>query len=259
MSDTLEPRQVSVRDIPGWGWESWNLLWRRPLLFLCASAVYHVLAFSARAIPHVPLLFAILLCYIFLVMMIGFSEAADHSRQIRLLPTYIMLRKVILLLILLTGIYASIYVVSAIVGTLLPLSVPAVDYTSRALFPLVKWTWPGEAAFIILFMGILITSMWFLSPLLALHELGIRDARALAKRAEDKNVVVILVGCNLPFLLIVALVLITEASLLLSPLFIPLFAIYQYVSYRHVFLGRKKSNPVPVKASVEATVKATAN
>ena len=248
-----------MRDIPAWGRESWNLLWRRPVLFLLTSLVYHLLALSARAIPHVPLLFSILLCYIVLVMFIRFSEAADHSNRVQLLPTYVMVCKVILLLILLTIIYAGVYIVAAILGALLPLSVPAVDYTHRALFPYFRWMWLGEAAFVILYMGILITSMWFLSPLLALHDLGLRDARALAKRAEDKNLLVILVAGNLPFFIVVSLILITEVSLLLSLLFVPLLGIYQYVSYRHVFLGRKKSDPVPAKATETATVKATAN
>ena len=119
--------------------------------------------------------------------------------------------------------------------------------------------WPGEMSFIILFMGSLATSMWFLPPLLSLHDLNIRDARALAKRADEKNALVILLGGNMPFLLFIALMMITEISLILSLLVVPFVAIYQYVSYRHIFLGRKQNAPAIAKASSIETVKTATN
>ena len=255
----LEPNRVSIRDIPGWARESWNLLWRRPFLFFSTSILYHLLALSIRSIPYFSVLFAILLCYIFLLLLISFAESADQSKRINFIPTYIMIRKVILSLLLLTTIYICIYILGFIIMTMLSTDIPMVDYSKRTLYITFKWMWPGEMSFIILFMGILATSMWFLPPLLSLHDLNIRDSRALAKRADEKNTLVILLGGNMPFLLFIALMMITEISLILSLLVVPFVAIYQYVSYRHIFLGRKQNAPAIAKASSIETVKTATN
>jgi len=249
MPECLEPERVSIRDIPGWATESWNLLWRRPLMFFAASIVYHLLALAARSIPYLSLLVSILLCHILLLLLIRLAESADLTRTGGFFPAYATIRKAILSLLALSVLYLCIFMAAAVVAALLLPHLPSGETASPPLAAALGWIGPGEVAFMILFMGIIVTSGWFLAPLLALHELGTRDARALARRAFNRNDIVILVASNMPFFAILALAALSELSLLLSLGIVPLFAIYQYVSYRHVFLGRKQNQPLPARST----------
>jgi len=253
MSGCLEPRRVSLRDIPHWARESWQLLWRRPLGFLAASFVYHGLALTSQSIPWLALLLSVLLCYMLLLVVIAGAEAADLHKPLGPARIYAMLRRAIVSLSLLTALYLCIFIVAAVITALLLPGAPAGEAPAQEQLAVLLWIEPGELSFMILYMGIIVTSMWFLAPLLALHELGLRDARALAKRAFDKNDLVVLVASNVPFFSILGCALITEVSVALSPLLVPLIAIYQYVAYRHVFLGRRQNAPQPVKAAVGET------
>ena len=253
MSGCLEPQRVSVRDIPHWARESWQLLWRRPLGFLAASLAYHGLALSSQSIPWIALLLSVLLCYMLLVVVIAGAEAADHSRPLGVARIYAMLRRVVVSLSLLTAFYLCIFIAAAVITAMLFPSLPAGEEPAREPLAILLWIEPGELSFMILYMGIIVTSTWFLAPLLALHELGLHDARALAKRAFVKNDIVVLLASNVPFFTILGCALITNVSVSLSPLLVPLIAIYQYVAYRHVFLGRRENAPQPAKAAVGET------
>ena len=253
MSGYLEPQRVSVRDIPHWARESWQLLWRRPLGFIAASLAYHGLALSSQSIPWIALLLSVLLCYMLLLVVILGAEAADHHRALGAARIYAMLRRVIVSLALLAALYLCIFIIAAVVASLLLPSMSGGEQSGREQLALLRWIEPGELSFMILFMGTIVTSMWFLAPLLALHELGLRDARGLARRAFDKNDIVVLVASNVPFFTILGCALITQVSVALSPLLVPLFAIYQYVAYRHVFLGRRQNAPLPAKAALGET------
>ena len=250
MSDCLEPQRVSLRDIPHWARESWQLLWRRPLGFLVASLVYHGLALSSHSIPWIALLLSILLCYMLLLAVIVGAEAADNHRALGVVRVYAMLRRVVVSLSLLSAFYLCIFIVAAVLTALLLPGASGGEQAASEQLAVLRWIEPGELSFMILFMGTIVTSTWFLAPLLALHELGLRDARALAKRAFDKNDIVVLVATNVPFFGILGCALLTEVSVALSPLLVPLIAIFQYVSYRHVFLGRRENAPLPAKSTV---------
>lgn len=254
MSGYLEPQRVSLSDIPHWARESWQLLWRRPLGFLAASLVYHGLALTSQSIPWVALLLSVLLCYMLILVVIAGAEAADLHKDLGAARIYAMLRRVIVSLSLLTALYLCVFVVAAVITALLFQGVPGGgEAPAEKPLAVLLWIEPGELSFMILYMGIIVTSMWFLAPLLALHELGLRDARALAKRAFVKNDIVVLVASNVPFFTILGCAVISDVSVVLSPLLVPLIAIYQYVAYRHVFLGRRQNAPQPVKSAVGET------
>jgi len=208
---------------------------------------------SSQSIPWIALLLSVLLCYMLLLVVIAGAEAADHHRRLGLARIYAMLRRVIVSLSLLALLYLSIFIISAVITALLLPSLPAGAQQADEPLRVLRWIEPGELSFMILFMGTIVTSMWFLAPLLALHEIGLRDARALARRAFDKNDIVVLVASNVPFFGILGCALVTEISVALSPLLVPLIAIYQYVAYRHVFLGRRENAPLPAKAAVGQT------
>ncbi|HHH36085.1 MAG TPA: hypothetical protein ENK48_04570 [Gammaproteobacteria bacterium] len=256
MSKMLEPRRVSIRDIPCWLRESWALFTRRTACFMGISVAYYLLAMSARSLPGLGLLLGILLCQVGAVLMIRLAMAADHSDALAFKPTWGMIRNVLWCLLLLTVVYLVLYV-SVLLLTLTFLSpevLPGNDYAGTALFAAFRWVLPGELAFLILYTGIVVTSLWFLTPLLALHELTLRDAMRLARRAEGRNEGVILAASYLPFLPFVLLFMYSDLSLPLSLLYVPLFAIYQYVSYRHVFLGRRDNKPARARVRAAAPV-----
>jgi hypothetical protein len=216
-----------------------------------------LLALAAGSLAYLSIPVAILVCHIFLLITIAVAEAADLGRSVGLRSTYARLRGSILCLLSFTVLYACIFVVAAIVAALLLADVPGAGGASRQPLAALRWIGPGEVSFMILYMGTIVTSTWFLAPLLALHDLGTADSRALARRAFDKNDIVILVASNLPFFAILVVASISEFSQLLSLGLVPLFAIYQYVSYRHVFLGRRQNRPVPVKEQARQVAQAS--
>jgi hypothetical protein len=249
MTQPLEPGYVRVEDIPDWAREAWRLLWRRPLAFFAVSAVYHGVALSGSSIPVLSLVLPVLVCQACLLLLIRFVRATDHSTRVEAAELYQTLRRAILFMLVFTLICLAIFIVALLAATALAPEVPAGDSVASEGLPLFRWLWPGTLALLILYTGTIMTFTWFLMPLIALHEMTIGDARALARLAVRRNEKVILIASVVPFLVLILLGLLTEASTLLSPVVVPLFAAFQYVSYRHVFLGRKQNAPVPVNAA----------
>ena len=249
MSQPLEPGYARVEDIPDWAREAWGLLWRRPLAFFAVSAAYHGIAFSGSSIAFVSLLIPVLVCQAVTLILIRHAEAADHATRVSLQAVYATLRRLILGLLLFTLICVAIFVVAVLAAVLLAPEAPAGETGAAEVFPLYRWLWPGTVSFLVLYTGTIMTFTWFLFPLLALNELAIGEARALARRAMRRNEKVVVIASALPFLLLVLLGLMSEVSYLLSIPAVPLYAAFQYVSYRHVFLGRKQNAPLPLKAA----------
>ena len=249
MSNHFEPSPVRAKDIPIWIRESWSLMWRRPVLFFPISILYHLLTFASRTISYVALLVSVLICYVFTLLIINFAEAADNSRNIELLPNYYKIRNLIVSLLIFAFAYIVLFLVAAIVSNLVSFNLPSVDYSDRQIYVLFRWVWPGKVSFMILYLGIVVSAMWLLPPLLSLHELKISDAKRLARKAEKLNEWPIFLASYLPLVLVIALSLVTEVSFLLSIFFVPLFPIYMYVAYRHIFLGKRDNVPIPAKKS----------
>lgn len=249
MTQPLEPGYARIADIPDWAIEAWRLLWRRPLVFFGTSIVYHGIALSSSSIPVLSLLLPVLVCQASLLTLILYARAADHSTRTEAAELYTMLRRAILFMLLFTLICVIIFVVAVLAAVTLVPEVPDSGSAATEGLPLFRWLWPGTLAFLIFYTGTIMTFTWFLLPLIALHELAIKDARALARLAIRRNEKVILIASIVPFLGLILFGLLTEASSLLSPVVVPLFAAFQYVSYRHVFLGRKQNAPLPLSAA----------
>ena len=177
MSACLEPERVSIRDIPDWARESWGLLRRRPAVFVAASVAYHLLALAAGSLPYLSMPVAILVCHLFLLITIGFAEAADLGKSVGFMPAYARLRKAILCLLAFTALYVCIFLAAAVLAALLLADVPGAGGSSRQPVAALLWIGPGEISFMVMYMGTIVTSSWFLAPLLALHELDTGDAR----------------------------------------------------------------------------------
>ncbi len=256
MSEAFEPKQVSVKDIPVWLQESWGLFWRRPMLFLMTSIAFHLLVYYSKSIGILALLLAVLITQVFLMMLIRFAEATDNAKKISFWPTYNLIRSVFYSIVLLSVLAVCLYIALIIVSSYIPLDVPSVDYTETEVFNMLKWAWPGQISFLILYIAILFSTLWFLFALLTLNdELGVLQAAKLSRRAQSINEWVIFVASYCPYAVIVILLLVTEMSLLLNIVFVPLFAIYQYVSYRHVFLGKRENSPAVARASTTAAAR----
>lgn len=253
MPDFFEPTTASVSDIPVWLRESWELFTRKPVSFIALALIFFLLAYAARTLGAWGLLFALLLSQIALFVGIVIAEAADFSRKMPLKPTYAMIRNVLWSQLFLAVIYIAIFLASAVVVSLVSSKFHPVGQTHSPLFPFVKWLWSGQVAFVILYVGLTVLSFWFLSPLLALQEIELGAAVKLARRAENMNEWVVFVASYLPMLPFAVLMMLTDLTMVAAlPLF-PLFAAYQYVSYRHVFLKRRKNNPAVIPA-VQATL-----
>lgn len=248
MMQPLEPGYARVEDIPDWAREAWRLLWRRPLVFFGLSIAFHGIALSAGSIPLLSLLTPVLVCLAVMLILIHCARAADLTKRIDLPELYAMLRRAILFVLLFTLICVVIFVVAVLAAVSLFPEAPGSGSQGREVLALLQWLWPGTLAFLIFYTGTIMTFTWFLLPLLALHELAIGDARALARHAIRKNEKVVLIASVVPFLALILLGLLTEASSLLNPVAVPLFAAFQYVSYRQIFLGRKQNAAVPAKA-----------
>lgn len=114
-----------------------------------------------------------------------------------------------------------------------------------------QWLYPGTISLFVIYIGIMVTTMWFLLPLTVFHKLGFIDSVLFAKQGERKNFPVIAAASYLPFMVFFILFVFSELALVVAVAALPLFAIYMYVSFRHVYMGRKESQPEKVNV-VEA-------
>ena len=114
-----------------------------------------------------------------------------------------------------------------------------------------SWLGAGFLPLLILMYCIVVSTLWFLLPLLTLSPLNIEESRKIARWAEQINEWAIFVATYTPLIFISILLVLTELSIILNLLYLPFFSIYMYITYRHVFLGRKENYPI-VEKSVEA-------
>jgi hypothetical protein len=260
MSNCLEPRQVSPKDIKIWFRETIGIFYRRPIFFLFWSLCFYSTAYFTARLPWVSLLFGLLLCQIFFSINIIFAKSVDESRVVTFSECIENLKTYIFYLMLLSVLYFVIYIVSALLTIYFHFSMPSVDYSKNETYLLLKGLEPGTIRFYVLYLGIVVSSFWFLNPLIILNHLGLAEAIKLAKKADSKNEWTIFLASYVPLICFVILSLISEISLAVGFALYPLFSIYQYVSYRHVFFGKKENMPVATRnVALNLTVAQKAN
>ncbi|HEY5993584.1 MAG TPA: hypothetical protein VIU46_03190 [Gallionellaceae bacterium] len=253
MEDYFGPRYVDKRDIPGWVRETWALFRRRALAFLGLAAAFYFLAHAARTLGAFALPFSLLLCQIALFAGIVIAEAADTSRKGLLKPTYAMIRNVLWMQLLLALVYVVLFIIMVLIGAAVESKIGHLGATHAHLFPWIKWLWPGLIASMCLYSGVTILTLWLLAPLLALHELGLRASMALARRGEKMNVEAFFYASYLPYFCYgLLLIFLDDVAFIIGAVLLPLFAPYQYVVYRHIFLGRKQNKPLAKTATAAA-------
>lgn len=250
MNNQIEPQRVEVSDVRFWLVESFALFRRRALLFLSLSLFFFFVCYKLNMTSYITFLVGLILCQVCLVLSIELARSVDESKSISLNRGYSALQNSVLTTVLFSLFFVLMWVVAAKVASLLMFD----DVLSEAGGPppisFLQWLYPGTVGLFVVYIGVMVTTMWFLLPLTVFHRLGFIDALKLAKQGERINFPVVVVASYLPFFIFFGLFIVSELALIVAILCMPLFGIYLYVAYRHVYLGRRDNSPALVKAVV---------
>jgi len=246
MKDSLEPGKVELADIRIWLRESMALLRRKYWLYLPFSLGFFLLAFKLQMFSYLMFFTGLILCQAVLAVTLEIASASDNSQPISLQRCYQALLNSVVTVLLLSVFYVLLWFVAAKVASFLIVD----DFLGLESGPpaisFLQWLYPGTISLFVVYIGVMITTLWFLLPLTVFHKLSLIDAMKLAKRGEQLNFTVILVASYLPFSAFFLLFMFSELALVIAIVCLPLFGIYQYVSYRHVYLGRRENAPAKV-------------
>jgi len=191
---------------------------------------------------------ALLLCLFSIVVCIVIARGADESRSLSVNIWYQSLLNSFLTLFLFAAFFVLLWVVAAKVADMLMLDEVIPEETAPPPIQVLQWLYPGTVSLFVVYIGIMVTTMWFLLPLSAFHKLSLTDAVKFAKSGERMNFAVIAAASYLPFMAFFILFVFSELALVVAIIGLPMFSIYQYVSFRHVYMNRKESEPRRVKA-----------
>lgn len=243
--------KVEFPDILVWMKETVLIFRRRPVLFLAISLAFFIVCYKVRISSYLTFFLALLLCQIAVVVCIVVARGADESKSLTINIWYQSLVNAVMTTVLCSVFYVLLWLVAARVASMLMLD----DVVSESSVPppiaSLQWLYDGTISLFVVYIGVMVTTMWFLLPLTVFHRLGFVDSVMFAKQGERKNFPVIAAASYLPFMVFFILFVFSELALVVAIAALPLFAIYMYVSFRHVYMGRKESQPEKVKA-VEA-------
>lgn len=248
MSTGMEPGQAEIDDIAYWLLLSKELLVRRWVLFVLLS-VFHIgisLLTMNMGVMTIPL--GIIITQLFLMLLIVSAKASDHCVGFPIIYFLRQFVQQILSVILIAVAGTALIFLALFVGGFVVEFLPAVDYSGSQVYRSMDWLLPSVMRFFFLYSLVTLSLSWFLFPLLVFHKLSLLESIRLSRLAFQRNETVILIVSYVPMLLLVVLLLVTEMSLLVCTVFFPLYAIFLYVSYRHIFLQQKSNRLVPVKA-----------
>jgi len=258
---TMEPQRVESKDISLWLKQAYFLINRRVLayflsvslffvsLFFCSQALASASAIGAPILLLVVfLIFTAFLFYFTLAELVMVSFSSDHSHSINpsaIIHAFLPNQKVFLkmtvfgVVIGISYCFASVllnpgkdvYAISEQILTLL-------TKDSTLIFYLFK-TGAVFLCFILLVMFTLRT--FFCVPLILFHDMNYAEAQALSHRAIMKNIKVMSIVLMMWVTVFVISVNVAPA---LAIVFLPLFSAFNYVSYRHIFLGQGTNEKV---------------
>ena len=248
MNNPLEPIRVEFSDILVWMKESLLLFRRRPVVFLVISVVFFFVCHKIRITGFLTFFIALLLCQVSLVISIVVARCADESRPLTLNIWYRSLLNSIVPVLLCSAFYVLLWVIASQLASMLFLDEVVSESSMPPPIAALQWLYPGTISLFIVYIGIMVTTMWFLLPLSVFHRMGFVDLVLFAKQGERKNFPVIAAASYLPFMVFFVLFVFSELALVVAVVALPLFAIYMYVSFRHVYMGRKESQPTKVAA-----------
>ena len=243
--------KVDFPDILVWMKESVLIFRRRPLVFLAVSLVFFFVCYKIRITGWLTFFIALILCQITVVVCIVIARGTDESKPLTLNIWYQSLVNSVTTTALCAAFYVLLWVVASQVASMLMLDEVVSESSVPPPIAVLQWLYAGTISLFVTYIGIMVTTMWFLLPLIVFHRLGFIESVLFAKQGERKNFPVIAAASYLPFMVFFVLFYFSELALVVAIVALPLFAIYLYVSFRHVYMGRKESMPEKVKA-VEA-------
>lgn len=254
MNHSLEPTSVHLADVRVWLRESVSLLGRKYWVYLPLSLGFFFIAFKLQMFSYVTFFAGLVLCQACIAISIEIASASDNSRPISAGRCYRALLNSVFTILMLSFFYVLMWVVAARVASFLIVDdLLGIDSGPPAISYL-QWLYPGTISLFVVYIGVMITTLWFLLPLTVFHKLGFIDSLKLAKRGEQKNFAVIIFASYLPFSVFFLLFMFSELALVVAVAGLPLFGIYLYVSYRHVYLGRRDNAPVKLQSRAVASV-----
>lgn len=250
MNNPIEPQRVEISDVRFWLSETFALFRRRAFLFLSLSVCFFIVCHKLVMTSYLTFLIGLILCQVCLVLSIELARTADESRPVSINRCYAALQNSVLTTVLFGMFFVLLWIVAAKVAAMFMFEEVLGEIASPPPISFLQWLYPGTVGIFVVYIGVMVTTMWFLLPLAVFHRLGFVDSLKLAKRGERINFPVVVVASYAPFFVFFALFVVSELALVIAIPCLPLFGIYLYVAYRHVYLGRRENSPARVKSTV---------
>ena len=254
MSAYLEPRKVEKGSTRKWWYNTRELFARNPLRFLVIALLFFLMSLGTIRLRWFSFPLGLLLTQLFLSTTILTAEAADLHKELSLRDYYTNIRDLIVILITHCAAYFAVILILIIAISFLSFDINVTEYSASEYFALLWWLVPGMFNFELLYSVIIVTNLWFLTPLVTLNHLHISDAARLSWKADKLNTLAVFGTVIVPFIVLFLLFTSTVLSTVFTFMLFPFFGIMQYVSYRHVFLGRKDNQGAVICSSRKALV-----
>ncbi|MEM7258611.1 MAG: hypothetical protein AAF404_14630 [Pseudomonadota bacterium] len=253
MSNQLHPVSVEMRDVWSWAIQAVGLYRRKPIMFTALSVGFFYCAHLLAMTGYLTFFVGLVLCQGVLVLNIELGRTVDESKPVSLNRCYVAMQKSIVAMLLLALFYVLMWVIAAQVATMFAMESSLAQSFDVAPISFLQWLYPGTVGLFVVYIGIMVSTMWFLLPVLVFVNLGFTESMRLAKQGERINFLVVVVASYTPFFLFFILFLFSELALVVAIVGLPWFALYLFVSFRHVYMGRKENAPEVVRAVVADT------
>lgn len=253
MSNELQPQRVEIADVRMWMSESLAIFRRKPLRFLVVSLMFFFICFKLGMTSYLTFLMGLFLCQLCLVLSIELARGVDESKPVSVNRCYAAIQNSVLTTVLFAMFFVLMWVVAAKAAMLFSFEQASADVSGPPPIAFLQWLYPGTVGLFVVYIGVMVTTLWFLLPLSTFHKIGFIDGLKLAKQGERINFLVIIVASYAPFFVFFGLFMVSELALVVAIGCVPLFGIYLYVSYRHVYLGRRENQPAAVSNVVAET------
>ena len=249
----MQPERVDMRDVWTWAVQAWALFCRKPIVFTLLSLLYFFLCYQLLMTGYLTFFAGLLLCQALLIVLIELGRTVDESNPVSLTRCYHALQKSIFALLLQGLFYVLMWVIAAKVANMFVMDSELIESLEVAPISFLQWLYPGTVGLFVVYIGIMVTTLWFLLPLLVFTNMSLLETMRLAKQGERLNFFVIVVASYTPFFVFFTLFLFSELALVVAIAGLPWFALYLYVSFRHVYMGRKENAPEVVRSVVADT------
>ncbi len=250
MSNHFDPISVELSDVPIWMREAVAILRRRPILFLALSLSYFYFCLKLRMTGYLSFLAGLVMCQVFLVIFIELARTVDESQPVSLNRCYDALKNSVVTVVACGSLYVVMWLVAARLASMMVVDDAVAGSSAPPAIDMLQWLYPGTIGLFVVYIGVMITTMWFLLPITVFQQLGLVDSVKLAKRGEQRNFLVVAAASYIPFFIFFGIFMFSELALVLAVPGMPLMGIYLYVCYRHVYLGKRENSPARVAVVV---------